>query len=498
MFGTGCVFKPSAFSLGRLSAVRRAWSPTTMAISAAVCLALALFASGSAVSNDALQLHPDNPHYFVWRGKPTILITSGEHYGAVLNLDFDYTKYLDTLAKDRLNLTRTFSGGPYVEPQGAFNIARNTLAPAEGRLIAPWARSDEPGYAGGGNKFDLSRWDDAYFERLRDFVRQASERGVIVEMNLFCPMYEDGQWRLSPFNRANNVNGVGDVDRLKIYTLNEHGGLLEYQERMTRKIVQELAEFDNVYYEITNEPYTRGVPREWEHHMVDIVVDAQKDHVNRKLISLNIANRSAKVVDPHPAVSIFNFHYAVPPEAVTINFELNKVIGDNETGFRGTADRPYRSEAWEFLLAGGGLFNHLDYSFAVGHEDGTFAYPPTQPGGGNAGFRTQMRVLAEFMNGFDFVTMRPDNSVIKQGAPSEGAVRVLLNRGQAYAIYLRDRPADESLVVDLPEGKYTAEWIDVLNGQPVQRVDLQHPGGDARLTIPEFADDVALRIRRLP
>ncbi len=245
-------------------------------------------------ANEALQLHPDNPHYFRWRGRPTVLITSGEHYGAVLNRDFDYVKYLDTLAKDKLNLTRTFSGGAYVEPQGAFNIARNTLAPAAGRLIAPWARSDQPGYAGGGNKFDLSRWDDAYFARLRDFVRQASERGIVVEMNLFCPMYEEKQWQLSPFNAINNVNNVGHVDRLDIYTLGKHGGLLEIEERMTRKIVAELAEFDNVYYEVTNEPYIRGVPKDWENHMVDVISEAQQDHANQKLISLNIANNSAK------------------------------------------------------------------------------------------------------------------------------------------------------------------------------------------------------------
>jgi hypothetical protein len=132
-------------------------------------------------------LHPENGHYFLFRGKPTVLITSGEHYGAVLNLDFNYKRYLDTLAADGLNNTRTFSGA-YVEPQGAFNIERNTLAPRDGRFVCPWQRSDKPGYAGGGTKFDLGRWDEAYFRRLRDFVAYASERGVVVEMNLFCPM----------------------------------------------------------------------------------------------------------------------------------------------------------------------------------------------------------------------------------------------------------------------------------------------------------------------
>src|SRR5688572_11794393 len=73
-----------------------------------------------------IALHPDNPHYFIYKERPTVLITSGEHYGAVLNLDFDYATYLETLASDGLNLTRVFTGA-YVEPVGAFKIEQNTL-----------------------------------------------------------------------------------------------------------------------------------------------------------------------------------------------------------------------------------------------------------------------------------------------------------------------------------------------------------------------------------
>jgi len=43
-----------------------------------------------AAARDPLALHPENPHYFLWRGKPAVLITSAEHYGAVVNLDFAY------------------------------------------------------------------------------------------------------------------------------------------------------------------------------------------------------------------------------------------------------------------------------------------------------------------------------------------------------------------------------------------------------------------------
>ncbi|RMG58643.1 MAG: hypothetical protein D6722_23315, partial [Bacteroidetes bacterium] len=32
-----------------------------------------------------IQLHPHNPHYLLYRGQTTLLVTSAEHYGAVLN-----------------------------------------------------------------------------------------------------------------------------------------------------------------------------------------------------------------------------------------------------------------------------------------------------------------------------------------------------------------------------------------------------------------------------
>ena len=443
-----------------------------------------------------LQLHPDNPHYFLWRGQPTVLITSGEHYGAVLNADFDYVKYLDTLAKDKLNLTRTWTGGTYCEPTGAFNISRNTLAPLSARFLCPFARSDQPGYRGGGNKFDLDRWDDDYFKRFRDFVSQAGTRGVVVEVNLFCPFYEDSMWVLSPLHPNNNVNGVGQgLARTNVHTLDRHGGTLAIQERLVRKFVEELRDTDNVYYEICNEPYFGGVTLAWQHHIADVIVEAQRDHPAKKLISQNIANGQARVASPHPAVSIFNFHYATPPATVPMNYALNRVLGDNETGFKGTNDAPYRIEAWEFLLAGGGLYNNLDYSFVAGHEDGTFVYPAKQPGGGNPIFRRQMRVLRDFLHGFDFVRMKPDTSFIKAGVPPGVKPWALVEPGRAYAIYLRSTKGLSALDLDLPAGQYRAVWISPLTGAVLDSAPFSHAGGIRQLPAPAGLEEVALRIQ---
>ena len=198
-----------------------------------------------------------NPHYLEYRGHPILLISSAEHYGAVINQDFDFVPYLAELERHGLNQTRLWTGF-YLEDPKAFNITNNTLAPATGRYIAPWARSDQPGYANGGNKFDLSRWDDAFFARLRNYLAEAERRGVMVEIVLFCPFYQDSMWELSPLNPRNNVNGLGvGITRQSAYDLGRlDPAVVSFMDTYVRKIVTEVNRFDNLYFELVNEPYS--------------------------------------------------------------------------------------------------------------------------------------------------------------------------------------------------------------------------------------------------
>ncbi len=387
-------------------------------------------------------LHPENPRYFLYQGNPTILVTSAEHYGAVLNLDFDYATYLKTLQADGMNHTRTWLG-TYREIPGSFGITDNTLAPHPGRYACPWARSGTPGYSQGGNKFDLAKWDDAFWTRLKDFMAKARDAGVVVELNLFCPNYNDALWKANPMHASNNVNGVGACPANEAYTL-KHKDLLDVQERVVRKTVHELRDFENLYYEVCNEPYFGGVTVEWQHRIVDVIVDAEKDFPAKHLVSMNIANGRAKVEKPHPAVSIFNFHYCVPPDAVAMNWGLNKPIGENETGFRGKDDVLYRTEGWEFILAGGALYNNLDYSFTTKNATGTFL-DYKSPGGGSPALRKQLRILKDFIHGFDFVRMSPQ-PVVKSVSGGLHA-RALAEPGRQYAVYVHAPLAAESFSV---------------------------------------------------
>ena len=470
--------------------------------------ALVVFWLVTMAFGDPLALNNQNPHYFEYRHKATVLVTSGEHYGAVINQDFNYSRYLDELARNHLNLTRIWSG-TYREEPGNFKIGNNTLAPRREAFLSPWLRSDTPGALDGGNRFDLKRWNPAYFRRLRDFLRQASQRHIIVEINLFCTFYEDSMWKASPLNAANNVNGIGNIPRSEALSM-QHQDLLEIEDEFVRKIVTQVNSFDNLYFEICNEPYWGKVQPEWQRHISSVIANTEKRLPQRHLISENISNGSKKIVDPDPNVSIFNFHYARPPSSVELNYGLARVIGCNETGFDGQADSTYRIQGWAFLAAGGALYNNLDYSFAVGHERGDYRFSKETPGGGGFEIRRQLSILARFFQSLDLEELQPAQTLIRLDSPDTTKLYALASSGKEYVAYLYRatiqsgakphfevdaKTGTSQIAVELPAGAYQALWLDPKTGTVLSRFHFDQKNRNRTLTSPAYSEDIVLKIQ---
>ena len=459
-------------------------------------------------AGEPLKLHPDNPHYFLFRGKPTVLISSGEHYGAVLNQDFDFLTYLDTLQAEGMNLTRAVPGTSLESTNaGTYRGGdQNTFAPRPGRFLAPWARSDTPGYFYGGNKFDLDRWDERFFQRLKDFVRAAGERGIIVEFNLFYALYGDGpefgKWKLHPLNSRNNVNNVGHVPFHRYNTLDEPA-LVARQEEVLRKLLTELNGFDHVYYELCDEPYCSGAsPRDtaaWQNHLLDVAAETMRKLPRQQLLAVNYANVYTLVEETHPAVSVLNFHYSYPPAVVPLNWHLNKPICFDETGGSGGINLlERRREAWAFLLSGGAVYNNLDPSFAT--DDPTGSGKIQQPDGRFDGrtLRRQLRVLREFMDSLDFVHLRPDRNAAAI-PPHPGACYALVNPDETVAVYVTSprKELRSQVLLDLPKGNWRADWLHPATGEWEPPQFIEHPGGGLAVDGPGFDQDIALRVRRV-
>jgi hypothetical protein len=153
-------------------------------------------------------------------------------------------------------------------------------------------------------------------------------------------------------------------------------------------------------------------------------------------------------------------------------------------------DAVYRRQAWEFLMAGGGIFSMLDYSFAVGHEDGTFVN--RAPGGGSPALRRQLRVMKDFLNAFDIPELKPRPEVVEA---SEGAFTRAIGTKRALGAYVRG-DGRTVLRLDLPRGGWREEWIDTRTGVVTKSASFAHEGGRRDLASPPYEGDVVLRLVR--
>jgi hypothetical protein len=467
----------------------------------------------SSACAQVVSLNPDNPHYLNYQDKPVLLITSGEHYGSVINLDFDYKKYLQTLKANGLNYTRIFSG-TYVGVADCFDIKSSPLSPEAGRFLAPWKSTNEIGLYKGEKKFDLNQWNDEYFDRLKDFLKEAEKIHVVVEFTFFCSTYTDSIWKRNPFNPGNNINCKNPFDRKKVNTILGNN-ITDYQLRFVEKVVNELNSSDNLFYEIVNEPWTDDPTHdmrvlktlasegmdwvkwsdiashaslEWQKLIASTIVETENNLPKKHLIAQNYSNFMSSIDKVDKNVSILNFHYAWP-QSVWLNYGWNRPVSFDESGFDGNSDLNYIRQAWQFILAGGAIFNNLDFSFFCGHEDGT--YQNIAPGGGSKKLREMLNNLHVFMNSFDFVKMAPDFDVVSHSPGLEW--HALSEEGKNYAIYLDGR-SSSYIKLKLPVGEYQVEFFSPLNGKQLKATQINVQEKQIQLNLPDFDNMIALKI----
>lgn len=476
-------------------------------------LALTLLLMG--LNAGPIKLHPSNPRYFLFNGQPTVLITSAEHYGAVVNKDFDYVVYLNELKAFGLNYTRIYPGALF-EPMGKF-IEGNTLGPKPASLIVPWARSNQPGYLVCGSKFDLDRWDPEYFRRLKDFISQAGSRGIVVEICFFNSQYSD-TWPISPLYHENNIQGVGKGDYLDAQTMRDKD-LIKRMDDYVSQITKEVNGFDNVILEICDEPSlftSHADAGPWVSHFIEVIQNAEANLPKKHLIAQEVEGPVNGPIDlsGHPGISLIVGQYVQEGgsdqmggmKALDLEYHHNKAIEFNETAYypawyKGDRVAASRVEAWEFMVGGGAGFNHLNGRYTAANPAGKTP--------DNAQVLTALRNLKDFIQSFDFLKMRADKSFVISEVPSGAYRRGISEPGHQYALYqhhskIEDRnhyyivtpgSYQETWILNLPSGTYKTDWVDPATGSVLSSETLSHNGGNRKFNTPRYAVDIALRIK---
>lgn len=482
-----------------------------------------------------LAIHPDNPKYFIFRGKPRVLIAATEHYGSVINRRFDFTRYLAEAADKKQTLTRTFL--LFRELQSA----RNPYSPLKAEspdFVMPYPRKG-PGRAMDGElKYDLDRWNDEYFERLHRFLSTASDLGIVAELTVLSNTYGNDVWALNPLRDKNNIQGIGKVEWPEYNSLHE-AELVERQIAYTRKIVQETSGYDNVYYEICNEPgggvLNHVTPEEvdsWQEKIAATIREELRKLNRQHLVfgqnafsytpkfsqgfDASFSGAMLDAVNVHPLPNlIYHGHTYQLGNFMSKELQLKDFrdfflatcserkpnISDEDNAasmYRDVAGWTiHRKRAWMAVICGG-HYDYIDFSIQVGSEAGTEE--------SRRNIRTWMKYLTEFIHSFDFIHAKPAPKWVATTA-SALVTAALANPGADYIAYLADRreladatagqPIAGSLAFDVPAGTYRACFYSPTTGvySPGVRVK---GGGHLTLEIPPFEQDIVLRVTREP
>ena len=455
-----------------------------------------------------------NPNYFQ-DAHGTVLILNGSQTwntlqdwgsnGSIEALDFDaYVKFLSAHGLNFTLLWRTelpkFCGLPLIEGY-APDI---TVAPH------PWLRTGPGKATDGGLKFDLRKFDQNFFGRLRARAQALNNAGIYVGVYLFT-----GEWlnvyRCStdgyPFTAANNINSIDDG-----YTTGRKGtgsmtmtapnAITAFQDAYVEKVIDSLNDLPNVLWIVSEEAPADSTW--WNSHQIARI----RAYESRKALQHSIGyaaldassdatlyNSDADWVAPAARISpAKSCGTGKPPCKVNIN--------DSDHSYweiwKDTAQQA-RNYAWENFMTGNQVLFMDPYVVYYPRENRNLCASPTNaicraPDTRYDNLRDNLGCILRYSRRLNLATVAPRSSLSSTGyclaqTPSIGA---------EYLVYA---PMGGSFTVDLsamsPSRTLTVEWFNPSTGATLIRAPIPSGSSSQSFTSP-FSQDAVLYLVDTP
>jgi len=446
-----------------------------------------------------------NSSYWEYHGKPIMLIGGSDRDNIFqwAGHSKKLTDHLDLLFSCGGNYIRcTMSSREYTSEGYRWDL-----------LPYPFARIN--------GKYDLTKWNDVYWNKLRTFLIETRKRGIIVQLEFWDRWNECGDsrkpnsgWYHTPWNPNNNSTyNWADSPLLKpgrtnfyntfhYAAIDQDPVLLPLQKDFTKKVIDEVIDggFDHVLFQIDNEsgigddtlepdPYWARFTRNYaESKGVDVYVcTSRRFHWPTPRQTIDFQDWNNPEIRVPIVNTTFNFcdisqnngnhgqqHYdnliwyqskvqehGLRPINHTKCYHFNWPTGTNFHHRTSPTDTEAGSKFWRAVFAGAASIRFHRHT-------------PTRPGGLREGFglspegQRHLSSMREFINVVDLFTMKPYNDLLSQRVTNEAYC--LAEPGRQYAVFFTG-DADRCVRIELaaPMHSLQLRWLNVATSQWVQK-----------------------------
>jgi hypothetical protein len=430
----------------------------------------------------------------------------------------DFGEYLGFLAERGHNFIRLWRW-EHVRSQAAGGEFHLCMTPQ------PWARTG-PGVAKDGKpKFDLTDFNEAFFERLRERVAAAGERGIYVAVMLFdgwalhlspAPDHVEGH----PFHAGSNVNGIGIGSIADYQVLPLDPRVQALQEAYVRKVIDTLHDLPNVLWEVANESSGGGTAdaafaealglaatpqwgdsTAWQYWVIGTVqrheeqMGYQRHPIGMTMqfpvpdqtkVNAPLFASRAEWISPGYDDEVFagGGHPMAPGSPQSRWLEdppaadgSKVVITDTDHYAPGRGDALW---AWKSFLRG----HHpilMDYGLISGVNPPAAAFEPARYAMGDT------RRFAERMN---LIAMQPRDDLTSTRY-------ALASPGEEYLV-LQPSDKGDPFTVTVTPGTYSAQWFSIASREPVHQEDrtVQSPAGTSFSPPSQASGPVVLYLKK--
>jgi hypothetical protein len=449
-----------------------------------------------------------NPNYFKdANGRPLILngsqtwntLQDWGSNGSLQNIDFD--AFVKFLVAHGHNFTLLW----YTELPKFCKFPSTATSPPD--LTAgphPWRRTGPGNASDGGLKFDLTKLDQSYFDRLRKRTQALHNAGIYAGVYLFtgewlnifrCP--GDGY----PFTGTNNINGVDDgyisgSKGVGAVTMTAPNAITKFQDAYVEKVIDTLNDLPNVLWVVSEEAPANSTW--WNDHLISHVRAYESKKRYQHPIGYGaligapdtvLYNSDADWVKPKVRISpVTSCGSGKPSCKVNVN--------DSDHSYFGMwKDTPQqnRNYAWQNFMNGNQVMFMDPYVTYYPREGRNMCVSPTNvictgPDPRWDNFRENLGYILKYSRKLNLANVTSRNSLSSTGyclaqTPSTGAeYLVYAPSGGAFTVDLSGMPGSRKL---------TVEWFNPSNGATIAGQVIP-AGSSSQSFTPPFNGDAVL------